>query len=80
MTEEKSLDYQIKYIWDNIKGFHIVHYIYTGHELGLFDLIAKNKENGISIKELSLSKSLNFSYLSKWCHSGLAWGILEDDN
>ena len=42
MTEELSLETQINSIWNHVKGFHVVHFIYTGHELGLFSKILNN--------------------------------------
>jgi len=80
MDQGKTLEDQIKYIWKNIKGFHIIHYIYTGNELGLFNLIAQKGDNGISIEDLASIKSLHLPYLTKWCFSGIAWNILEDCN
>ena len=80
MDQAKSLENQIKYIWKNIKGFHIIHYIYTGNELGLFNLIAKKGDSGISIEELASLKSLHLPYLTKWCFSGISWDILEEYN
>ena len=78
MNIEKSLEEQIRYIWSNIKGFHIIHFIYTGNELELFSFIDSAGKDGISIEKIASSKSLNLSYLSKWCMSGIAWGILDD--
>lgn len=80
MDEVKTLENQIKYMWKNIKGFHVIHYIYTGNELGLFSLIAQKGDSGISIEELASVKSLHLPYIEKWCFSGIAWGILEDCN
>ena len=78
MSEEVSLESQIGSIWDHIKGFHVVHFIYTGHELGLFSLISSYKKEGISSQSIAKEKSLDVNYIDKWCTSGIAWGILDD--
>ena len=74
-----TLEQQIDYIWNNIRGFHLVHLIYTGHKLGIFDLFidAKN-EAGLTIKQISDFKKLDFDYIEKWCFCAIAWKILDD--
>ena len=50
-NQKLTLEKQIDYIWNNIRGFHLVHLIYTGHKLGIFDLFIDNKnEAGLTIK------------------------------
>ena len=46
-NKKLTLEEQIDYIWNNIRGFHLVHLIYTGHKLGIFDLFIDNKLNYI---------------------------------
>ena len=78
MTEELSLETQINSIWNHVKGFHVVHFIYTGHELGLFSKILNAGKKGISPKNIAEEQSLDIAYIDKWCSSGIAWGILDD--
>ena len=56
MNDSKTLEDQIKYMWNNIKGFHVIHFIYTGYELDLFNAIEKSGKYGLSAKELSVQK------------------------
>jgi len=72
-----KLENQIESIWSAVKGFHIIHFIYTGHELDLFNIILETGDDGITSKLLSKSKLLHHSYIDKWCKSGIAWNILE---
>ena len=73
-----KLENQIESIWRAVKGFHIIHFIYTGHELDLFNTILASGDEGITSKLLSHNKSLHYSYIDKWCKSGIAWNILEN--
>ena len=78
-NQKLTLEQQIDYIWNNIKGFHLVHLIYTGHKLGIFDLFIDNKnEVGLTIKQISDLKKLDFDYIEKWCFCAIAWKILDD--
>jgi len=79
MNDSKTLEDQIKYIWNNIKGFHVIHFIYTGYELDLFNTIEKSGKYGLSAKELSVQKTINLYYIEKWCLSGVAWNILIEE-
>jgi len=78
MKEKISLETQISSIWNHIKGFHIIHFIYTGNELGLFSIISNFGKSGISSVSLAKEKSLDPDYIDKWCNCGIAWGILDD--
>jgi ubiquinone/menaquinone biosynthesis C-methylase UbiE len=77
MTENISLEKQISSIWNSIKGFHIVHFIKTGSDLDLFNTIINSGKEGINPKELAKNKNLSYSYIDKWCNSGVAWKILD---
>ena len=79
MNDSKTLEDQIKYMWNNIKGFHVIHFIYTGYELDLFNTIEKSGKYGLSAKELSVQKTINLYYIEKWCLSGVAWNILIEE-
>ena len=77
MTDNITLEKQISSIWQSIKGFHIIHYINTGSELNLFIAIKKVGDKGIHPKSLAKQLDLNYSYIDKWCNSGVAWNILD---
>lgn len=77
MKEDLSLENQIGSIWKFVKGFHVIYFIYTGHELDLFNTIISFGDNGTNPKLLSDKKSLHLPYIEKWCNSGRSWNILD---
>ena len=83
MADNITLEKQISSIWQSIKGFHIIHFINTGSELNLFITIKNAGDIGILPENLAKQLKLNYSYIDKWCNSGIAWNILdilEDDS
>lgn len=77
MREDISLENQIGSIWESIKGFHVIYFIYTGYELDLFNTIISFGDNGTNPKLLAEKKSLHLPYIKKWCNSGISWKIFD---
>ena len=76
-----TFDSQIKKLWMHIKGFHIVHLIYTGNKLGIFNLLSKleGEDSFLQIEEIVKTKKLHSPWMYIWCNSAVAWEILEYD-
>lgn len=73
-------DQQIDLMWDYLKGFHAVHLIRTGVELGLFARIAEAGEDGIDAAALASALGLHAPYVGVWCNTAFAYGLLDGED
>ena len=64
-------------IWDYLKGFHAVHHMAIGTELGLFAAIQKKGEGGCDPGALADELKLHGPYVDVWCRTGYHYGLLE---
>jgi len=80
MTDQPEVtpQQQLDLIWDYIKGFHAVHLIAIGTELGLFEAINKATE-GITAARLAHMLGLHAPYVEIWCKTGCAYSLIHID-
>lgn len=73
---EITPDVQTARVWEYIKGFHAVHLVNVGLELGLF---AKLNEapDGLTPAQLARALELHEPYVAVWCKTAYAYEILE---
>lgn len=74
---EVTPEQQVDLLWDYIKGFHAVHLIDTGVNLGLFKKIGA-ADAGITPGELAAELKLHGHYVDIWCKTAYAYRLLED--
>ncbi|MBT3534880.1 MAG: hypothetical protein HN478_13435, partial [Rhodospirillaceae bacterium] len=65
-------------LWDYLKGFHAVHHMAIGTELGLFEAIHKAGEGGCAPLDLAAKLDLHPPYVDVWCRTGYHYGLLEE--
>ncbi len=76
MTEAPQKD-PTDLMWEYLKGFHAVHHMAIGTELGLFAKIHEAGEGGCSPASLAADLSLHGLYIDVWCKTGYHYGLLE---
>ncbi len=64
-------------IWDYLKGFHAVHHMAMGTEMGLFKKIHEAGEGGYTAAKLAADMELHPLYIDVWCRTGYHYGLLE---
>ncbi len=64
-------------LWGYLKGFHAVHHMAMGTELGLFEKIHAAGEAGRDTAELAAELGLHPPYVDVWCRTGYHFGLLE---
>ncbi len=73
---EITPDVQTARVWDYIKGFHAVHLVNVGLELGLFAKLDEAPD-GLGPDALAKALGLHEPYLAVWCKTAYAYEILE---
>ena len=76
MTETPAAD-PTDLLWGYLKGFHAVHHMAMGTELGLFAKIAAAGEGGCDPSALAKDLGLHPPYVDVWCRTGYHYGFLE---
>jgi SAM-dependent methyltransferase len=71
---------QAALIWDYLKGFHAVHHVAMGIEIGLFERIHEAGDGGIKAEDLAAVLNLHAPYVEVWCRTGYSYGFLEADD
>ncbi|HEX9648455.1 MAG TPA: class I SAM-dependent methyltransferase [Alphaproteobacteria bacterium] len=79
-TTEVTPEQQTDLMWEYLKGFHAVHLIRTGVELGLFARIAEAGEAGIDAAGLAARLGLHPPYVAVWCNTAYAWRLVDGDD
>lgn len=79
-TTEITPEQQIDLMWDYLKGFHAVHLIRTGVELGLFARIGEAGEGGLEAAPLASALGLHAPYVAVWCNTAYAYGLLDGED
>ena len=74
---ETPLDDPTDLLWGYLKGFHAVHHMAMGTELGLFEKIHAAGDDGCKPSELAAGLGLHPPYVDVWCRSGYHYGFLE---
>ena len=64
-------------MWDYLRGFHAVHHMAIGTELGLFAKIDAAGEGGATPANLAVGLGLHPPYVDVWCRTGYHYGLLE---
>ena len=75
---EVTAKQQLDLIWDYIKGFHAVHLIAIGTELGLFEAISE-ADDGVKSDKLSQRLRLHGPYVDIWCKTACAYALIDID-
>ena len=75
---EVTAKQQLDLIWDYIKGFHAVHLIAIGTELGLFEAISE-ADDGVTSDKLSQRLRLHGPYVDIWCKTACAYALIDID-
>jgi SAM-dependent methyltransferase len=76
-SPEVTPEEQTDLMWDYLKGYHAVHLIDIGVELGLFARIAG--EGGITAAELAAALGLHPPYVEVWCRTAYAYRLLDGE-
>lgn len=74
---EVTPEEQTDLMWDYLKGYHAVHLIDIGVELGLFARIAS--EGPITAAALAAGLGLHPPYVEVWCRTAYAYRLLDGD-
>ncbi|MEE1556836.1 MAG: hypothetical protein V1262_13025, partial [Alphaproteobacteria bacterium] len=77
MTETPAID-PTDLMWEYLKGFHAVHHMAIGNELGLFAKINEAGEGGRTPASLAADLDLHGLYVDVWCKTGYHYGLLEE--
>jgi SAM-dependent methyltransferase len=64
-------------MWEYLKGFHAVHHMAIGTELGLFAKIHEAGSGGCNPASLAADLDLHGLYVDVWCKTGYHYGLLE---
>ena len=64
-------------IWEYLKGFHAVHHMAMGTEMGLFKQIQAAGAGGCTPAKLAADLQLHPLYVDVWCRTGYHYDILE---
>jgi SAM-dependent methyltransferase len=78
-TREVTPEQQTDLMWDYLKGYHAVHLIDIGVELGLFARIAET-EGAITAAELAAALGLHPPYVEVWCRTAYAYRVLDGED
>ena len=76
MTEISAKDPTDR-MWEYLKGFHAVHHMAIGTELGLFAKINEAGAGGCNPASLASDLDLHGLYIDVWCKTGYHYGLLE---
>ncbi|MDP6563263.1 MAG: class I SAM-dependent methyltransferase [Alphaproteobacteria bacterium] len=74
---EPTPEAQSGLLWTYLKGYHAVHHIAMGTEMGLFGKLQEAGEAGCSSADLASSAELHAPYVDVWCRTGHHYGLLE---
>ena len=77
MTETPAID-PTDLMWEYLKGFHAVHHMAIGNELGLFAKINEAGEGGRTPASLAADLDLHGLYVDGLCKAGYHYGLLEE--
>ncbi len=73
---ETTADSQAAVLWSYLRGFHAVHHIAMGLEMGLFEKLHEAAPAGLTGRQLAQALELHPPYVEAWCQAGDHYGFL----